>query len=77
MQEMKALINMRFGAGVWESIIAERARRIAEAKEAERLQRIEKKKAHDKFIHDLEIGSVVVIVLCGAIAALVFSIILL
>ena len=77
MQEMKALINMRFGAGVWESIIAERARRIAEAKEAERLQRIEKKKAHDKFIHDLEIGGAVIFVLCALVAALVFSIILL
>ena len=31
---MKQLINFRFGHGTWEQIVAERARRIREEKEA-------------------------------------------
>lgn len=34
MYEMKKLINYRFGHGTWEQIVAERARRIREEKEA-------------------------------------------
>lgn len=34
--EMRQLIDYRFGFGTWQSIVAERARRIQEAKEAER-----------------------------------------
>ena len=34
MYEMKLLINNRFGHGTWEQIVAERARRIREEKEA-------------------------------------------
>ena len=34
MYEMKQLINYRFGHGTWEQIVAERARRIREEKEA-------------------------------------------
>tara|TARA_R100001591_G_scaffold54779_1_gene64708 strand:+ start:327 stop:803 length:477 start_codon:yes stop_codon:yes gene_type:complete len=41
MQEMKTMINMRFGPDTWQSIVDERARRIQEAKEAEKKARIE------------------------------------
>ena len=34
MYEMKKLINFRFGHGTWEQIVAERAKRIREEKEA-------------------------------------------
>ena len=34
MYEMKQLINFRFGHGTWEQIVAERAKRIREEKEA-------------------------------------------
>ena len=34
MQEMRTLVDMRFGPGTWQSIVDERARRIREAKEA-------------------------------------------
>ena len=33
---MRQLIDFRFGHGTWASIVAERARRIQEAKEAEK-----------------------------------------
>ena len=60
MQEMKNLINMRFGPGVWEGIIAERAKRIQQAKEAERQARIEKMRRHKELVHNVEIGGAVV-----------------
>ena len=41
MQEMKTMINLRFGPDTWQSIVDERARRIQEAKEAEKKARIE------------------------------------
>jgi len=71
MQEMKNLINMRFGAGVWEGIIAERARRIHEQKEAEKQERIEKRRRHKEFVHNVEIGGLVVAGGCVAIAIIV------
>ncbi len=74
MQDMKNLINMRFGAGVWEGIIAERAKRIQEAKEAEKQARIAKRKKHDAFVHNVEVGGIVVGICTALIAALVFLI---
>jgi len=38
--ELKQLVNLRFGPTTWDEIIAERANRISEAKEAHRQQRI-------------------------------------
>lgn len=74
MQEMKNLINIRFGPGVWEGIIAERAKRIHEAKEAEKQERIAKRKKRDAFIHNVEIGSIALAVGVGLVALLVFLI---
>ena len=51
MQEMKNLIDMRFGHGTWASIIAERSRRIQEQKEYLREQRAIKRKKHEEFVH--------------------------
>ena len=48
MYEMKKLINYRFGHGTWEQIVAERAKRIREEKEAIAEQkRIARKKQKD------------------------------
>ena len=44
MDEMRQLIDMRFGHGTWQGIIAERARRIHEIKEAEKEKELENKK---------------------------------
>ena len=73
MQDMKNLINMRFGAGVWEGIIAERAKRIQEAKEAEKQARIAKRKRHEEIVHNFQIGGIVItciVVLVGALIAI-------
>ena len=45
MYELKRLVNHRFGLGFWESIVAERAKRIEEHKELEKEQaRIKRQK---------------------------------
>ena len=70
MYEMKKLINFRFGHGTWEQIVAERAKRIREEKEAIAEQkRIARKKQKD-FEDMLFIGgsvSVGVIIFIGVI----------
>jgi len=76
MQEMKNLINMRFGPGIWEGIIAERAKRIQQAKEAEKQARIVRRKKHEALVHNLEITTIVVVCSCIAVAALIGLILL-
>jgi len=49
MQEMRNLVDMRFGPGTWQGILDERQKRIAEAKEAQRLARIQKRKEEEEF----------------------------
>ena len=49
MQEMRNLIDMRFGPGTWQKILDERQKRIAEAREAQRIARIKKRKEEEEF----------------------------
>ena len=58
LQEISVLINLRFGPGTWQGIIDERAKRIQEAKEAERLAKIEQRK------RDAELWADIVILCC-------------
>ena len=52
--EMRTLVDMRFGPGTWQSIVDERARRIQEAKEAERQARIEAQREQEEFMEGLK-----------------------
>ena len=71
LQEISTLINLRFGPGTWQGIVDERARRIQEAKEAEKKARIEKRKADAELCGDIK----VVLIVIGAAIAGVASII--
>ena len=42
------MIDLRFGHGTWQGIVDERAKRIREAKEQERLARIAKQKRQEE-----------------------------
>ena len=55
-EELKFIINMRFGATAWDEIIAERANRINEAKEAQRQQRIQARKQQERNNGDYQMG---------------------
>lgn len=48
--ELKQLINLRFGPTAWDSIIAERAERINQAKEAQKQARIKAKKGQEEIL---------------------------
>ena len=49
MQEMRTLVDLRFGPGTWQNIIDERIKRITEAKEAAKQAAIKKRKEDAEF----------------------------
>ena len=71
-QEMRTMIDLRFGPGTWQSIVDERAKRIKEAKEAERKARLEAKRAHEEMIEGLKNAVLISLVVGFAVAALLF-----
>ena len=74
LQEISTLINLRFGPGTWKEIVEERARRIAEAKEAEKQARIDKRKADAETWEDIKTVLLVMGVVVVAVAVVVASI---
>lgn len=69
MDEMRQLIDMRFGHGTWKSIVDERAKRIQEAKEAAEAERREKIKRHKENMEQVKtiaiaIGAIIAMVTC-------------
>ena len=53
-EELKFMLNMRFGPTTWMDIISERADRINQAKEAQRQQRMQAKKQKEEIIEILK-----------------------
>ena len=53
-QELKQIINLRFGPTAWDQIIAERADRINQAKEAQRKARMQAKKRQDELLETVK-----------------------
>ena len=74
LQEVANMINLRFGPNTWKEILEERARRIAEAKEAEKQARIEKRKADAETWEDIKTVLLVMGVVVVAVAVVVGSI---
>jgi len=73
MDEMKQLIDHRFGFGTWAGIIQERSKRIHEQKELEKQQRILRQKKRAETIHHFQIWGLIfvcVIVLVGTFIAI-------
>jgi hypothetical protein len=69
LQEIATMIDFRFGHGTWRGILEERARRIAEAKEAARLAKIEKRKADAALWADIKMVLLVMGAALGGVAA--------
>jgi len=53
-QELKNLINLRFGPQAWDQILAERAERINQAKEAQRQAKFQAKKRQDELLETIK-----------------------
>ena len=73
-QQMRTMIDMRFGPGTWQSIVDERARRIQQAKEAERAARIKARREQEEFMESLKQSALISLVLAVA-AGLFFALI--
>ncbi len=70
--ELKNMINLRFGPTAWDQIIAERADRINKVKEAKKIQRIEARQKQKEIIDVLQTAGIVfcVIAVLGIIIAM-------
>jgi len=64
LQEMRTLVDLRFGPGTWQGILDLRAKRIQEAKEAARQAAIARRKEQEEMWEQIKIGAIVL----GAIA---------
>jgi len=71
MQEMKQLVDMRFGHGTWQGIVDERARRIQEAKEVAAKRRREQIQKHNELMETLKIVMVVGVVVVVTLMSLI------
>ena len=71
-QQMRTMIDMRFGPCTWQSIVDERARRIQQAKEAERVARIKARREQEEFMENLKQSVLVSLVLTIA-GGLIFA----
>ena len=58
--EVSQMVDLRFGHGTWAGIVAERAKRIQQAKEAEAAARKEAAKRHKEFQENIKTGMLVV-----------------
>jgi len=72
MQEMKNMINMRFGPDTWQSIIDLRAKRIQEAKEEAKRKAIQKRKEQAEFWETVKSFIIVGLAILGGSCALIF-----
>jgi hypothetical protein len=77
LQEIATLVNLRFGPTTWKDILEERAKRIADAKEAQRQARIKAKKESEELWADIKMAlmgfGVVIVVVAGVIGAIMYS----
>jgi hypothetical protein len=68
LQEVATLVDMRFGPGTWKGIVAERAKRIQEAKEAaaaERRRKLQEAKEFEEMMKQIVLVTGVVVMAVG------------
>ena len=68
LQEVATLVDMRFGHGTWKGIVAERAKRIQEAKEAaaaERRRKLQEAREFEEMMKQIVLIASVVVVSIG------------
>lgn len=72
MQEMRNLIDLRFGPGTWQSIVDLRARKIREAREAALQAKKEEARKQKEFNEMMVTGATIVVVVGLMVAALIY-----
>ena len=77
LQEVANMVNLRFGPNTWKEILEERARRIAEQKEAIKQAKIQKRKDDAELWADIKgilmILGAILLGACAIIGAVVYS----
>ena len=71
--ELKQIINLRFGPTAWDQILAERANRINEAKEQVRLQKVEARQKQKDIVDTLQTMAIIFCVIAVFIIGLVVT----
>jgi Fe2+ transport system protein B len=71
-QEMRTLVDMRFGPGTWQSIVDIRAKRIQEAKEAALQAKREAIKRHNEMMENIKIAAGIGLIAAIGIGLLIF-----
>ena len=72
LQEVATMVDMRFGPGTWKNILAERQKRIQEAKEAAVKARREALKRQQELLDNIKISIALVLVFGIAIGLFIF-----
>lgn len=72
LQEVATMVDMRFGHGTWAGILAERAKRIAEAKEAAAAARREKVRKANEMEETIKLALGVFLLVAAVIGLFVF-----
>jgi len=67
LNEMRTMVDMRFGPGTWQGIVDERARRIQQAKEAEKAARIQARREQEELMESLKQSALVSLVIAIAV----------
>lgn len=77
LQEVAVMVDMRFGHGTWAGILAERAKRIQEAKEAAAAERRQKAKEAREFEENMKqfITTAVVLLMAVSLFVVLFMVI--
>jgi len=71
-QEMRTMIDLRFGPGTWQSIVDIRTKRIQEAKEAALQAKREAIKRHNEMMENIKIAAGIGLIAAIGIGLLIF-----
>ena len=71
-QEMRTMIDLRFGPGTWQSIVDIRAKRIQEAKEAALQAKREAIRRHNEMMENIKIAAGIGLIAAIGIGFLIF-----
>lgn len=71
-QEIRTLVDLRFGPGTWQGILDERAKRIQEAKEAAAKARKQAMEERQEMIDALKLAGVISIVVAISVGLFIF-----
>ena len=72
MQEIRTLVDLRFGPGTWQGILDERAKRIQEAKEAAARARKQAMEERQEMLDALKLAGVIGTVVAISVGLFIF-----